>query len=307
MQTMFLHLLRSIKYGFQNFVRNVFLTVSTTIVMVLTLFGLGFFLIVNQLSSNAVDEVENKIDIPIYLAEDVKKDKAKEFQSYVQNLANVKSTKFVSEKEALEDFKTTYKDYPDILDSINILNENPLSVTIVVQAENIRDYDGIVDQIKRSQYAGSVVKEINYEKSSTKRIIDRLTRILDWVQNLQFVVMILLAFLAIAIPYNTIRLTMYSYRNEIEIMRLVGASNMQIKGPFLVEGVLFGVFGTIISATLLFTMVLSLPEGVGDFFSTNISSYVQQNALMIVSAQLAVGILLGAGSSALAINRYLKV
>ncbi len=306
MQILFLNILRSIKYGFQNFVRNVFLTISTTIVMVLTLFGLGFFIIVNQLSSNAVDVVESKIDIPIYLTEDVKEEKAKEFQSFVDGLDNVKSTKFVSKEDALDDFKKTYEDYPDILDSINILNENPLSVTIVVQAENIRDYDGIVEQIKNSQYSGDVIKNINYEKSSTKRIIDRLTRILSWVQNLQFVVMGLLAFLAIAIPYNTIRLTMYSYRNEIEIMRLVGANNMQIKGPFLVEGVLFGVFGTIIGATLLFVMVLSLPEGVGDFFSTDISSYVQRNALMIVLIQLAVGVLLGAGSSAFAINRYLK-
>jgi len=307
MQILFLNLIRSIKYGFQNFIRNVFLTVSTTVVMVLTLFGLGFFIIVNQLSSDAIEMVQNKVDISINLKDDVKQKQIEEFQSYLTDLENVETVEYRSKKEAKERFEQNFKDFPGVQKSFQILDKNPLPASVVVQANNTGEYQQIVQQIKQTKYQDALVKDVSYNKDKTKDIVSRLTKIINWIQRLQILIMVTLGFLAVALTYNSIRLALYSYRTEIEIMRLIGASNFQIKAPFVIQGILFGVFGTIISSLILFAIVLSLPPGIERFFDTNLTTYIRQNAVLIVVIQLAVGILLGAGSSAFAINRYLKV
>ena len=208
----------------------------------------------------------------------------------------------------MDKFKETYKDEPAILQSLQVLDENPFPKTLTIKAQNSQFYQSINDTLLGSDYKESTIQDTDYQKSTSKDIIDKLNNIIKVTRNIGIGIIIVLATIAILITYNTIRLTLYSYRQEIEIMRLVGANDTQIKGPFFVEGVLFGVFGTFISFLILFVVVLLIPSGtLLNPSSQSLSEYVLTNAFLIIGVQLLVGIILGVGSSLIAINRYLKV
>lgn len=309
MDLFFSTIIRSIKYGFQNFGRNVFLSIATTSIMVLTLFGLGFFMVINQISSQALDGIQDRVDISVYLKDTVDEAQINELVTYIQDIKGVKEVNLISKEMAMEKFKETYKDNPSIIESLQVLDENPLPVTLTIKAESSDFYQSINDTIIQSQYKDSAIQDTDYQKSTSKEIIDRLNNIIKVTRNVGISVIVVLATIAVLITYNTIRLTLYSYRQEIEIMRLVGANDSQIKGPFFVEGILFGVFGTFISFLILFVVVLIISSPIASFVSSSQSpsNYVLSNAFFIIGIQLIVGIVLGVGSSLIAINRYLKV
>jgi cell division transport system permease protein len=303
------NIIRSIKYGFQNFGRNIFLSIATTSIMVLTLFGLGFFMVINQISSQALSGIQDRVDISVYIKEGVEDSKINDLINYSKSLNGVKEINLITKEMALDKFKETYKDEPAIIQSLQVLDTNPLPITLTIKAENSQFYQSINDSLLASEYKDSVIQQTDYQKSTSKDIIDRLNNIIRVTRNVGISVIIVLATIAVLITYNTIRLTLYSYRQEIEIMRLVGANDTQIKGPFFVEGVLFGVFGTFISFLLLFVVVLLISSPIASFISSSQSpsNYVLANAFLIIGIQLLVGIILGVGSSLIAINRYLKV
>lgn len=302
------NIVRSIKYGFQNFGRNIFLSIATTSIMVLTLFGLGFFMVINQIYGDALSGIQDRVDISVYLKEGIDETQVNQFVDYVKGIEGVKEANLITKEMALEKFKETYKDEPAIIQSLQVLDSNPLPITLTIKAQNSQFYQSINDKILNSEYKDSVIQDTDYQKSTSKDIIDRLNNIIKVTRNIGIGIIIVLATIAILITYNTVRLTLYSYRQEIEIMRLVGANDTQIKGPFFVEGVLFGVFGTFISFLILFVVVLLIPSGtLLNPSSQSLSEYVLNNAFLIIGVQLLVGIALGVGSSLIAINRYLKV
>jgi cell division transport system permease protein len=309
MDLFFSTIVRSIKYGFQNFGRNIFLSIATTSIMVLTLFGLGFFMVINQISSDALSGIQDRVDISVYLKEGLEEGQVNDFIEYVKGVEGVRETNLITKEMALDKFKETYKDNPPIIQSLQVLDENPLPVTLTIKAENSDFYQNINDTLLASEYKESTIQETDYQKSTSKEIIDRLNNVIRVTRNVGISVIIVLATIAVLITYNTVRLTLYSYRQEIEIMRLVGASDFQIKGPFFVEGILFGIFGTFISFLILFVVVLLISQTITSFISgaQSPSEYVLNKSFLIIGIQLAVGIALGVGSSLIAINRYLKV
>lgn len=309
MDLFFSTIVRSIKYGFQNFGRNIFLSIATTSIMVLTLFGLGFFMVINQISSDALSGIQDRVDISVYLKEGLEEGQVNDFIEYVKGVEGVRETNLITKEMALDKFKETYKDNPSIIQSLQVLDENPLPVTLTIKAENSDFYQNINDTLLASEYKESAIQETDYQKSTSKEIIDRLNNVIRVTRNVGISVIIVLATIAVLITYNTVRLTLYSYRQEIEIMRLVGASDFQIKGPFFVEGILFGIFGTFISFLILFVVVLLISQTITSFISgaQSPSEYVLNKSFLIIGIQLAVGIALGVGSSLIAINRYLKV
>jgi cell division transport system permease protein len=277
--------------------------------MVLTLFGLGFFMVINQISSDALRGIQDRIDISVYLKEGVEETQINQFIDYVKGIEGVKETNLITKEMAMDKFKEIYKDEPSILQSLQVLDTNPFPRTLTIKGENSQFYQSINDTLLASEYKDTVIQQTDYQKSTSKDIIDKLNKIISVTRNVGISVIVVLATIAVLITYNTIRLTLYSYRQEIEIMRLVGASDSQIKGPFFVEGILFGIFGTFISFLILFIVVLAISGPITQFVdgSQPPSSYVLGKAFEIIGVQLVAGIALGVGSSLIAINRYLKV
>jgi len=135
MKNITLELYRSIKYGFQNFGRNIFLSIATTSVMVLTLFGLGFFMIINQISNQALTSLQSKVDINIYIKESLDQTELQNFNEYVKKIPQVLSSEIIDKEKALEIYKERFKENPVLIDSIQFLDTNPLPVTLIIQAK----------------------------------------------------------------------------------------------------------------------------------------------------------------------------
>lgn len=264
-------------------------------------------MVLNQLSSDAINTIQEKIDISVYIKDDAEQTQINEFIGYLRGIEEIEAVDVLTKEEALERFKEDFKDNPDILNSLEVIEVNPLPVTVILQARDTDRYGDIVQEINGTPFREQIVLDINYEQDDNRTIIENLNNAIRTARTASYTAIGVLAVIAVLITFNTIRLTMYSYKNEIEIMRLVGATNNQIKGPFFVEGVLFGVFGTIIAFVFLVGVVFWMSPIDQYIEGSNIMRYVVSNAHIIIGLQLFVGILLGAGSSLVAMNRYLKV
>jgi cell division transport system permease protein len=189
--------------------------------------------------------------------------------------------------------------------SLDELGSNPLWASLVVKANNSGDYEAIVSQINQSSFKDDVSR-VNFEKN--KEIIDKLNSTITEVKKIGMALVILFGFISVLITFNTIRITIYTHKNEIEVMRLVGASNNFIRLPFIFEGIIYAIIAMILStAFVLGTLQFVLPH-----ITTIISSQVllgvfTHNLPAIIGLELVVSIFLGVISSMIAIRRYLKI
>jgi cell division transport system permease protein len=217
----------------------------------------------------------------------------------------VESVKYISKEEAQIRFKEEHKENPAIIKSIEEVDENPLFATINIKAKNLDDYPGIVDFLEREK-GEEFIDMINYQESEKQ--ISKLSSISKSAQRGGFAISVIFAALAILVAFNTIRIAMYSHHREVEIMRLVGATNWFIRLPFIVEGILFGIFGSVITMCFLYGAILAVSPRLIEFLpGFNLFDFFQAHFWEIFGIQLLVGVALGVISSLIAIRKYLKV
>ncbi len=298
--------LRVLKFGADNFWRNIWLSAATTIIMVVTLFIITAIVILNLLANAAVDQVQKKVDLTVYFKLDAQEDRILEVRSQAQNLNNVETTKFISQDEALAQFKQAHKDDELILQSLDELDENPLEASLVVKANRTEDYEGISDYLTSDRFS-DVVSKVDFQEN--KDVIDRLVRIAGTIRKGGMVVGGAFVIIAILVVFNTIRLTIYTHKEEIGIMKLVGATNWFIRGPFILEGVLYGIIGAVVTLVLLYPILNAANPKITAFFegqSLDMVQFFTQNMLWIAGGMIALGVLLGIISSSIAVGRYLR-
>lgn len=292
--------------GLKNFWRNIWLSVATTGIMILTIFSIAVLLIMNMVGDVALRSLEQKVDVSIYFKSDVTEEQIVPIQERLQTMPEVKEMTFVGKEKALEEFKNKHGDNPQIIASLAELDDNPLQPTLIVKARNPEDYDTISAVLKDDQYKG-LIQKFNYEDN--QQIINKLSRTVQTIEKIGVGLSLSFAFIAVLVMFNTIRLTIFTQREEISIMRLVGASNGFIVAPYIIEGVLYGFFATIFSTIILSTFLKYLSPALSNFLENqvNIYNYFSNHILQIVGAELLFGIFLGIFSSLIAIRRYLKV
>lgn len=298
--------LRVLKFGADNFWRNIWLSVATTIIMVVTLFIITAIIILNLLANAAVDQVQKKVDLTVYFKPDAQEDRILEVRSQAQNLNNVETTKFISKEEALDQFKQAHRDDDLILKSLEEVGENPLEASLVIKAVRTEDYEGISDYLSNDRFSDTIHK-IDFQEN--KDVIDRLVRIASTIRKGGMVVGGAFVIIAILVVFNTVRLAIYTHKEEIGIMKLVGATNWFIRGPFLLEGVLYGIIGAAITLALLYPIIQAANPKITAFFdgqSLDMVQFFTQNMLWIAGGMIALGVLLGIISSSIAVGRYLR-
>lgn len=300
---MLISLGRIIKSGFQNFYRNGYLSIAVIFIIILTIFIFTSIILINVAGKAAIKNLEEKVDISVYLKNDIAERDLANLKSDLESLGEVKEIQYVSKEAALDKFKEEYKDNNIIRESLAELEINPLPPTLNVKANALDQYQSIADFLERNK--SEVINKINYAQN--KEVIERLHTIIQISKKAGLVVGAILAVIAILVTFNTVRLTIYSHRQEIEIMRLVGASNWYIRTPFVVEGMIYGIFG-VIATLLVFYPLLdwSSPRVSGFIPGADLKSYFTANLLSIILVQLAVGVGLGVLSSGIAVRRYLK-
>lgn len=299
-----LKLWRTFKEGMINFGRNGWLSFATITIISLALFIISLAGLITLGTRLIVSNIENRISISVSFNPDVSEERMLEVKQYLERAREISSIDLVSREQALDDFLASNGADPVIRQAIDEIGENPLLASLVIRAKHQEDYAKIATFLENSAYRTDISR-INYEKN--RRIFERLNAIGQAARKFGFAVGAAFGIIAILITFNTIRITIYSHRQEFEIMRLVGASNLYVRMPFIFEGILYGLVAGIVAVALV---VLSA-YGLADFTP---GAFPQGNALQFCIAYLptlalstiCLGVLLGVISSFIAIHRYLK-
>lgn len=299
--------LRALKFAFQSFYRNVWLSIATILILVLTLFSVSLVGTVNFIGDRAIKSVQDKVDLSVYFYPDVGEKEVQAIQAKLQTLPSVKEIDYINKDKALEQFKERHKDDPVIQETLEILEDNPLGATLIIQARDIEKYADISAALADAEYA-----DLIYDKDieDYQAIITRLGNLTDRIYNIAFILTLVFIIIAILVIFNTIRITIYTHREEIGIMRLVGATNWFIRGPFILESVIYAIISTLVTMGLLYPLINLASPQVNNFFEgydLNLSSYFISHFIEIFALQLIVAVLISVISSMIAVGRHLRV
>jgi cell division transport system permease protein len=296
---------RTFKEGLDNFYRNGWLSFATVSVLAISLYIISVTMILGVASTIVRQNVQAKINVSVYFNADVEEAKIQEIRGKLTVLAGVKSIDFVSKEQALEQFKKLGNNNPSISQALDEIGENPLLPALVIKAKSPEQYEIIVKDINGSSFATDISR-IDYEEN--KAAINRLNTIIKLVEQVGMTLGIVFVFIGVLITFNAIRLTMYSHRQEFEIMRLVGASNIYIRMPFVFEGVFYGASSAVsVMIALFITSNFLVPITRGSIAGGSILDFYFGHFFIIFFLLLISGIALGTISAVIAIRRYLKI
>ncbi len=303
---------RTLKTGFKNFYRNGWLSVATISIITVTLFIINIQFAVVISDNLLLNDIKDRVSISVYFKPDTTEQDVLMAKDEFSRYQEVASIEYISKEKALEEFKKENVDNKIMLKSLEEIEINPFEPILSVKAREPRDYDLIARAVDESSYK-DFINTVNYDKYSN--VIDSLGAEIDSNRQTGLALGITLAIIAVLITFNSVRITMYAHSREIEIMRLVGASNGYIRMPFVWEGILYGLISAAIALPLSFVYLkfVAIPEASGVVLPFSNSVYIEQflreifvkNAVRIVPAELGVGILLGVASSVIAMGRYL--
>ncbi len=300
---------RVIKGGLVNFIRNAWLAVAAVAVMVITLSIVLFSVIANATFAHTVEQITDKIDISVYLKDSVEPSKRDELIGQVRDLENVKSVNFTSKEEALKRYKQQNKDNLDLLLAIS-QTDNPLPASLQIKPRDPNKIQNIKDFLEKPDVKALQSDETSYS-GDRKEAIDKITAATAFFRKAGLAGVIVFAAISMLIIFNTIRMAIFNRRDELSIMRLLGASTWYIRGPFVVETVLYGVISAILSVALC-NLLFSIQASAFDASSLGLldiryaNTYFAERFWIILGIQLTIGVLIGAISSTIATRRYLK-
>ena len=306
---------RILRSGFVSFFRNGFVSLAAVLVMTITLFAIGSLLFSGALLEKSLNELKDKVDVNVYFMTTVPEDDILAFKTVLEGLPEVKEVTYTSREEALAIFRVRHEDDQLTLQALDELDENPLGASLSIKAKETSQYEGIANFLEGDDALSIVetpiIEKVNFFQN--KAAIDKLTEIISSSEQSNLFKTILLIIVSILITFNTIRLAIYDSREEIKLMKLVGASNWYVQGPFIVTGIMYGVISAVVALALFYPVTLWFGPVFYpfNFFSTIESTslliYYSNNFSEIFIAVFGTGIVLGALSSYLAVKKYLKV
>jgi cell division transport system permease protein len=302
---------RIIRSGFYSFWRNGFVSLSSILVMVVTLFSVGSTIFSGAILGTALQTLRDKVDINVYFVGTASESDIIAIKQKLEHLPEVAPpVSYVSKEDALAAFKSRHQNDEFTIQALDELGDNPLGAELNVRAKDPSQYETIANFLSGSSALSSdgstIIDKVNYYQN--KDAIDRLTKIINSANRLGFILTIFLIIISVLITFNTIRLVIYMSRDEISVMRLVGASTGYIRGPFFVAGAIYGFVSGLITLILFYPVTLWLGKTTENFFvGLNIFRYYTHNFGQIFFIIIGAGVVIGSLSSWLAMRKYLKV
>lgn len=299
---------RVFRSGVTSFVRNSFVSLAAVFVMTMTLAIIGSLMFLNGIVGDFISYVENKVDVNVYFVPEASEERIQDLTNEVKNLPEVSYIEFISRDAALAQFRERHLGDQATLQALDELEDNPFGAALSIKAKEPSQYEGIAAYLEDRQTdetGAPFIDSINYAQNKT--VIDQLQLLTKYVERFGYAVILLFALASILITFNTLRLAIYTAREEISVMRLVGASNTYIRGPFIVEGTLYGVISGMIALGLFFPLTYLLKDATATAFGTDIFALYLSEFFIFFFTLLVVGALLGAISSFLAVRKYLSV
>jgi cell division transport system permease protein len=304
---MFLSIARVIKFSFQNFWRNFWLSTVTVSILMLALLSVNFFIGLYAILETSIKSLEERVNVTAYFQQTAQDADIQQFVARIRSNDQVSSVELVTKDDALKRLKERYESDQNVQESLKELEENPLTASAIVRAKNIEGYASILSFIDDSQYQALIEKRTFQDRT---RLIERIQEMKNNVRTIGTALTVFLALIAALIVMNTIRITIYTRRREVGIMKLVGATNWFVRAPLVIEGLLYSIVAMILTIVIVFPLLNAVQPFILQLFDGNaldMLGYFSENFIPIFGYQLAAIILLNVISSSVAIGRYLKV
>lgn len=303
---MFLIFVRTFKESLKNFWRNGSLSIAAVSILALTLFIMSVSFVLVVTGNDVLKSIQDKSNITAYFKSDIAEEDIFKVRQDLGNYKEIKSVEYVSKEDALESFKKSNANNQIIIKALEEIGGNPLLSSLVIRANDPSKYDSIANYISTASFKDDISR-INYDQN--KEVIGKLNQLVSEYKKIGLSIAILFSFIAILITFNTIRITIYTHKQEIEVMRLVGASNLYIRLPFIFEGIAYALVASVISMIFLFLTFKFAPNYVATKIipSGALLSYYYHGFLAIFGLQILAGAILGVFSGLIAIRQYLKI
>lgn len=302
---MLINLLRVFKSSWKSFSRNIWLSVATLFMMFVALFVLSGLILFDESIDVFVSGLENKVDVSAYFKNDTQESYILAVKETLKTRKDVKEVNYISQDKALEIFKERHKNNDVLIDSLKELDSNPLQASLNIRVHDTEKFEDVVSFLENSSSA-SLIDNINYREN--EKVIASISSVASGTRRAGIVFTVLLVVLVIFVTLNTVRIAIYTAREEIYIMKLVGASNWFVRAPFVVTGAMYGLLAAIAVILLSFLATWILHSRVSLVFSEiDFFGYLTSNFFSYFLSIIFAGIVLGTVSSYLAVRRYLKV
>lgn len=298
---------RLITSGITNFFRNIWVSIAATSMVTITLFIISTMIILYTLTVLSIQNSTDKVGVvTAYFNQQTTDKEIANVQAEVQALPGVKAVVYTSKAEAQQRFKDRHASDPLLLETLNEFTsaDNPIPASLSVKANSLTDYPGIYQTLTSDRYTPyfQTIRD-------NQKVIDKLHGIIDFITRFGFILAGIFMVVTVMVTFNTIRLTIYNRREEVEIMRLVGATNWYIRWPFLIEGIMYGLFATIITSVIVFALLLVMSGKIEQFLSITVTGSSLLSALFwkILLTNFMASICLGVVASSIAMRRYLRI
>ena len=298
---MLINLKRIIKTGLNEFFRNITLSISTILIMTMVVSLVTIFYFINSVSELIIADIENKVDISVYFKEEATASDISNVQIEISNISEVSSIVYITKNEVLANFIIQHENDTELIESLTELGYNPFLDTLNIKTWDKSQYSPLTNLIETANFS-DIIDNVDYHKR--KESIDKIFSITAGINNIILLLSIVFGFIAVLISFNTVKIAIYNSKEEISVMKLVGASNKFVRGPFIVQGILIGFIAALITFILTFLITYFFNSSVNGI---NMFSIFLNSFFFIILFQLVVGIGLGVLSSYIAIAKYLKV
>ncbi|MBD3311779.1 MAG: FtsX-like permease family protein [Candidatus Magasanikbacteria bacterium] len=301
-----LSFLRVIKFAIEDLYRNISLSFMTVLILVLMLLSINALIIVRVLTQEAALTVKDQINVSIYFSEDATEDEIKEVSEYVSSAPEVVQVTYFSREEVLEKFREQHKENTDVLAALEELGENPLGPTIVVKTREPGDYQKIIKSLNVPEYE-NIIESKTF--ADTEKAIERIDTITTQVERFSIALSGLFGIIAFLIIFNTIRVSVYTQRIEISIKKLVGATDWFVRGPYLINALIFSAVSIIVTYLLVVAAAGFLDPFVSVIFNkySLLTDYFTSNIMLVFGIEFIGVLVLTVFTSLLAMRRYLRV
>ncbi|CAM3978925.1 permease-like cell division protein FtsX [Alicyclobacillus pomorum] len=291
---------RHLREGCKNLLRNGWMTFASISAVAITLLILGATLVIALNAQQLSNYVAGQLQVNAYLKQNVSSAQAQQITAEVKALPGVSSVRYVPKQQGFKDLQQRLgKDYQDVLQGFS--NKNPLPDKIVVQAADPKQTLSIAQKIRALPGVDRV--------DDGKQVVDKLFRFLDLVRNIGVVFVVGLVVMAMFLISNTIKITIFSRRREIEIMKLVGATNWFIRWPFLTEGIIIGVVGAVLPFAIIAYAYHSVYARLGGTFLAVAFPLIPtaQLAQKLALVMFGLGIVIGVWGGIMSVRKFLKI
>ncbi len=295
---------RILQAGGHNFLRNAWLSTAATAVMTITLILMTFSFISSSTLTATIKNETDKIDISVYLKDDVTSEQVKALQAKLRANANVGRVQYLTKAEVNANFKATAD--KGTQQAITVTG-NPLPATMKIKVKDPNNLNAVAAVINEPS-----IKEIQSDAPSysgtQKTTVDRIVHVSNFFKSTSLIASIIFVVVSVLIIFNTIRMAIFTRRSEIEIMQLVGATNWFIRGPFIIEAALYGIIAAILALFFCYSLLLVGASKLSSFIDIQSTvSLFQTHSLLVILAEVGAGVLIGIGASLFAMSRHLKL